>query len=94
MRLEGWWLTHEDKMPNVTCVSPKKKRLLICATFWNKASSKKCVTKSWKPISTEKMRKPYVTKVQPWKISMLEGIFNGFQSLHFDILTLSLTRAN
>jgi hypothetical protein len=35
-----------------------------------------------------------VTKVQPWKISMLEGIFNGFQSLHFDILTLSLTRAN
>jgi hypothetical protein len=40
------------------------------------------------------MRKPYVTKVQPWRISMLEGIFNGIQNLHFDILTLSLTRAN
>jgi hypothetical protein len=61
---------------------------------WDKTSSKKCVTKSSEANGTPKMHKPLVTKVHPWRIFMHGKIPNGLQSLHFDILTLSLTRAN
>jgi hypothetical protein len=40
------------------------------------------------------MHKPYVTKVQRWGISMVEEIPEKLQSLHFDTLTLSLTKVN
>jgi hypothetical protein len=68
--------------------------MLICSMSWDKTSSKKCVAKSWKLIITLKMRKPSVTKVQPRGVSMPKEIHDGFQSLHFDTLTLSLTRVN
>jgi hypothetical protein len=67
---------------------------LICTTSWDKTSSKKCVTKSWEPTNTPKMRRPPMTKVQPWGIYVPGEILDGLQSFHFDILTLSPTRAN
>jgi len=72
-------MTHENQMPKTTWVFPKRRRSLICAMSWDKASSKKCVTKSWKPIGTPKMHKLYVAKVQPWKNFMVEKIHGGLQ---------------
>jgi hypothetical protein len=54
----------------------------------------KTVTKSWKPINTPKMYKPFVTKVQPQRIFMLEEIPKRLQSLHFDTLALSPNKVN
>jgi hypothetical protein len=50
-------------MPNAIYVFLKRGRSLICTMSWDKTSSKKCMTKSWKPTSTLKMHKPFVTNV-------------------------------
>jgi hypothetical protein len=46
------------------------------------------------PLAHPKMHKPYVTKVQSQRISMLGKILDGLQTLHFDTFTQSPIRVN
>jgi hypothetical protein len=74
-------------------VSQKKKVIDMCHILkWS--FIQKMHDKVLKSTSIPKMRKPFVTKVQPWGIFMLEKIPNGLQSLHFNTLTLSPTKVN
>jgi hypothetical protein len=40
------------------------------------------------------MCKPSMTKMQPWKIPIFKRTHDELQTLHFDTLTLSPTKAN
>jgi hypothetical protein len=75
-------------------VSQKKKVIDMHHILKKNLIQKMHGKKSWKPTNTLKMHKPFVTKVQPWKISMPKRIPSGLQNLHFNTLTLSPTRAN